>query len=72
MKGAGVLPILHHLAFDRHDVRQHVSMANDDALGLGRGAGGEDDLNHVVARNRDMAGIGPSALQSRSANRQTA
>ena len=47
----GVLPVLRHLALDRHDVGEHVAMADDDALGIGRRARGEDDLDDVVARD---------------------
>ena len=48
-----VFLVLEHLALDRHDVRQHVAMADDHALGFGGGAGREDDLRDVVARDRD-------------------
>ena len=46
------LAVLQDLAFDRHDVRQHVAVGDDDALGLGGRAGGEDDLGDVVAADR--------------------
>jgi hypothetical protein len=48
MERLGVLPILHHLAFDRDDVRQHVPVADDDAFGLGRRARRENDLDDIV------------------------
>jgi hypothetical protein len=44
-----VLPVLHHLAFDRDDVREHVAMAMTTPFGVGGCAGGEDDLDDVVA-----------------------
>jgi hypothetical protein len=50
--GQAYLRYYHHLAFHRDDVGQHVAMANDDALRLGRRARCEDDLNDVVARDR--------------------
>ncbi len=52
MKRPRVLAVLHHLAFDRDDVRQDVAMADHDALRLGGRARREDDLDDVVARDR--------------------
>ena len=42
--GRAYLPVLRHLALDRHDVREDVAMCDDHALGFGRRARGEDDL----------------------------
>ena len=53
------------LALDRHDVGQDVAVGDDDALGLGRRAGREDDLGDVVAPDgRPGAGraVGPLEL----------
>ena len=41
-------PVLRHLALDRDDVGEHVAVGDDDALGLGGGAGREDDLGGGV------------------------
>ena len=39
-----VLAVLHHLALDRDDVREHVAVRDDDPFGLGGRARREDDL----------------------------
>ena len=48
------LAVLHDFAFDRNDVRQDVAVGDDDAFGLGGRAGREDDLRHIVARQRNI------------------
>ncbi len=53
MKRPRVFPVFQDLALDGNDVREHVAMADDDALRLGRCAGREDDLCDVVARDGD-------------------
>ncbi len=50
------LAVLQDLAFDRHDVRQHVAVGDDDALGLGGRARREDDLGDVVAPDGNLRG----------------
>ena len=50
MEDALVLEIFADLAFERLEVRQDVAVRDDDAAWLGRGAGGEDNLDDVVAR----------------------
>ena len=69
MERPRVPPVLHHLALDRDDVRQDVAVADDDALRLGRGAGREDDLDDVVARDRRRPA---SARRRASRSRRTA
>ncbi len=44
-----VLPVLHDLVLDRHDVGQDVAMRDDHAFRLGGGSRREDDLRRVVA-----------------------
>ena len=51
-KMALVLEVLADLAFQRLEVGENVSVRDDDAARLGRGAGGEDNLHDVVARER--------------------
>ncbi len=64
------LAVLHDFAFDRHDVREDVAVGDDDAFGLGRRAGREDDLRHVVAPTAERQArpgeerVGPSAQSS--------
>ena len=45
-------PVLQHFALDRHDVRQHVPVRDDNAFGLGGRPRREDDLGHIVAADR--------------------
>ena len=51
VEDALVAEILLHLALDRVEAGQDVAMGVDDALGRGRGAGREDDLEGRVERN---------------------
>ena len=53
-EGPGIRLVLGHFLRDRHEVGQQVLVANDDALGLRRGAGREHDLGDVVARDRSV------------------
>ena len=48
------LAVLHDFAFDRNDVREYIAVGDDDAFGLGSRAGREDDLRHVVGRQRNV------------------
>ena len=41
-------PVLQHLAFDRHDVGEHVAVRDDHAFRFGCRARREDDLRDVV------------------------
>ena len=54
VKRTRVLPVFQNLALDGNDVREHIAVADDDTLWLGCGAGREDDLDDVVARDRDL------------------
>ena len=45
---ARVAQVLLDLAFHRNNVGQNVPVRDDDALGFGRGAGGEDDLGGLI------------------------
>ena len=47
-EGTRVAAVPEHLALDRDDVGEHVPVGDDDALGLGRGAGREHDLGGVA------------------------
>src|SRR5580700_9666712 len=44
MHPALIFPVLQHLALNGADTGEHVGVSMNDALGLGGGAGGEDDL----------------------------
>ena len=56
-KRPGPLPVLRDLPLDRHDVGEDVPVGDDDALGVGGGAGREDDLRRIVRRQiRDQVG----------------
>ena len=57
-------PILQDLAFDGDDVRQHVPVRDDDALGIGRRTRREDDLGHIVSAdtNRGRLAVVPLDL----------
>src|SRR5438874_339908 len=59
MKRLRVLLVLLDLAINRLDVREHIPVPDDDALGLGGCARRENDLNDVVPRDGD---IGPRAV----------
>jgi hypothetical protein len=54
MKQTRVLTVFDDLALDGNDVREHVPMSDDDALRFGSGARREDDLDDVVACDRDL------------------
>ena len=56
--------------FDGDDVGEDVPVGDDDALGLGRRPGGEDDLRDVVAADRHGCGRAARSCQSKSARRQ--
>src|SRR5579871_3085896 len=49
-----VLQVLLHLVLERGDVCEDVAVSDCDSLGIGRGAGGEDDLQDVARLNRDL------------------
>src|SRR5271170_1251850 len=52
MDPALVFLVLVHLAFDGADAGEDVGVGVDDALGLGGGAGGEDDLEGCLGGDR--------------------
>ena len=54
MKGTRILPVFQNLALDRDDVCEHVAVADDDTFRLRCRAGCKDDLDDVVARDRDL------------------
>ena len=58
------LAVLQHLALDRHRVREHVAVRDDDALGFSRRARREDDLCNVVTcdRHRGRIAVAPVEL----------
>jgi hypothetical protein len=48
-----VAKIFLHFAFHRNDVGENIAVRNDYALGLGGGAGGENDLGGLISRDRN-------------------
>ena len=60
---AGVAEVFLHLIFDRNNVGQNVPMRDDDALGLGGGAGGEDDFGGLILGDRHRPRRTPRALR---------
>ncbi len=50
-KRTAILPVLQHFPLNGFDICEHVTMGDDDALGLGRRARGKDDFCGRIERN---------------------
>ena len=66
-----VFAVFLDLAFHRNDVRENVAMRDDDALGLGGGAGGEDDFGDLVFVDGDWRRGGTARASLKLASVQT-
>ena len=51
--GPLIADVLLDFAFHRNDIGQNVAVRDDDAFGLGGGAGGEDDLGELILFDGD-------------------
>ncbi len=70
LERTNVSPVLRHLAFDRHDVREDVAMCQHHALGLRRRTRREDDLGGGVGAQIGAAGIRNAGCGIRDSGRR--